>query len=43
MCLQYKSFENTVEKGEIARIEQLLLFHSVFYTFRELSGMFINL
>ena len=25
-CLQYKSFENTVEKGEIARNEQFLLF-----------------
>ena len=24
-CLQYKSFENTVEKGEIARDEQFLL------------------
>ena len=24
-CLQYKSFENTVEKGEIARSEQFLL------------------
>ena len=26
MCLQYKSFENTVEKGEIAHNEQFLLF-----------------
>ena len=26
MCLQYKSFENTVGKGEIARNEQFLLF-----------------
>ena len=25
-CLQYKSFENTVRKGEIARNEQFLLF-----------------
>ena len=25
-CLQYKSFENTVGKGEIARNEQFLLF-----------------
>ena len=24
-CLQYKSFENTVEKGEIARYKQFLL------------------
>ena len=26
MCLQYKSFENTVGKGEIARNEQFLFF-----------------
>ena len=26
-CLQYKSFENTVGKGEIACNKQLLLFH----------------
>ena len=32
-CLQYKSFENTVEKGEIARNKQFLLSHSVFYPF----------
>ena len=25
-CLQYKSFENTVGKGEIARYEQFLLY-----------------
>ena len=25
-CLQYQSFKNTVEKGEIARNEQFLLF-----------------
>ena len=31
MCPQYKSFENTVRKGEIARNEQFLLF-PVFYT-----------
>ena len=31
MCLQCKSFENSVEKGEIARNEQFLLF-SVFST-----------
>ena len=29
-CLQYKSFENTVGKGEIARNEQFLLFPTVF-------------
>ena len=26
MCLQYKSFENIVGKGEIAQNEQFLLF-----------------
>ena len=30
MCLQYKSFENTVGKGEIARNEQFLLFPQCF-------------
>ena len=30
MCLQYKSFENTVGKGEIARKEQFLLFPQCF-------------
>ena len=29
-CLQYKSFENTVGKGEIARNEQYLLFPQYF-------------
>ena len=29
-CLQYKSFENTVGKGEIAPNEQFLLFPTVF-------------
>ena len=31
-CLQYKSIENTVGKGEIARNERFLLFPSVFST-----------
>ena len=31
-CLQYKFFENTVGKGEIARNEQFLLFPTVFST-----------
>ena len=35
MCLQYKSFENTVGKGETARDEQLLLFSMVFSTLLE--------
>ena len=34
-CLQYKSFENTVGKGEIARHEQFLLFPQCFLTILE--------
>ena len=30
ICLQYKSFENTVGKGEIAHNEQFLLFPQCF-------------
>ena len=30
MCLQYKSLENNVGKGEIARYEQFLLFPQCF-------------
>ena len=42
-CLQYKSFENTVGKGEIARNEQFLLFPLCFlYPFKELSVIFIE-
>ena len=41
-CLQQKSFENTVGKGEIARKEQFLLSHSVFYPSGELSATFIK-
>ena len=42
MCLQYKSFENTVGKGEIACKEQFLLFLQCFffYLFGELSAFF---
>ena len=29
MCLQYKSFENTVGNGEIAQSEQFLLFSTL--------------
>ena len=36
------SFENTVGKGEIARNEQFLLSHSVFYLVIELSVVFIK-
>ena len=43
MCLRYKSFENIVEKGEIARNEQFLVSHSVFYPFEELSAFFIKI
>ena len=39
MCLQFKSFENTEEKGEIARNELFLL---VFYAFGKLSAIFIK-
>ena len=41
-CLQYKSFENTVRKGEIAHDEQFLLFLQCFYLFRELSTISIK-
>ena len=34
-CLQYKSFESTVGKGEIARNEQFLLFPQCFVPFRK--------
>ena len=33
MCLQYKSFENIVGKGEIAHIKQFLFFPQCFLTF----------
>ena len=33
MCLQHKSFGNTVGKGEIARKEQFLLFPQCFLPF----------
>ena len=32
MCVENKSFENAVVKGEIARNEQFLLFSAVFST-----------
>ena len=41
-CLQSKSFENTVGKGEIARDEQFLLSLGVFYLFGEDSAIFIE-
>ena len=42
-CLQYKSFEITMGKGEIARNEQFLLFSQCFYPFGDLSAFFIKL
>ena len=42
-CLQYKSFENTMGKGEIACNEQFLLFPSVFYPFGEFSSISLDL
>ena len=32
MCLQYKSFEDTAGKGEIARNKQFILFPQCFLT-----------
>ena len=44
-CLRYKSFENVVGKGEIARNEQFLLFPQCFQlfwrTFRHVHQNFI--
>ena len=42
MCLQYKSFENTVGKGEIAT-SNFSFSHKVFYFFEELSSTFTKL
>ena len=42
MYLQYKYFENTVGKGEIAYNEQFSSTHSVFYPFGKLSKIFIE-
>ena len=41
-CLQYKSIENTVGKGEIARNEQFLLVPQCFYPLEELTCIFIK-
>ena len=41
MCLKYKSFENTVVKGEIP-LSNFFFSHSVFYPFEELSAIFIK-
>ena len=42
MCLQYKTFENTAEKEEIARNEQFLLFPHCFLPHLEDSLPFIS-
>ena len=42
VCSSYKSFENNVVKGEIARNEQFLLFPQCFYPSGELSAIFIK-
>ena len=41
-AVDYKSFENTVGKEEIARNEQFLLSPSIFNTLGELFAIFIN-
>ena len=41
-CLQYKSFQNTVGKAEVAQYGQFLLSHSVFYPLRKLSAILIK-
>ena len=44
MCLQFKTFENNVGNGEIARNEQFLLFpQCFFYLYGELPALFIKL
>ena len=42
MYLQYKPFENTAGKGEIARHEQFLFFPVFSTPFDELSAIFIK-
>ena len=42
-CLYLTSFENIVEKGEIARNEQFLLFPKCFLPIWKTSAMFIEL
>ena len=42
-CLQYKSFENTVGKEEIARTSNFSFSPSVFYSFGDFSAVFIKL
>ena len=42
MCLQYKSFENSVGKGEIARNEQFLLFPECFLTIQRTFALYLS-
>ena len=42
MCMQYKSFENFLGKGEIARDEQYLIFPHCFLLFFENSVILIK-
>ena len=41
-CLQHKTFENTVGKGEIAHNEHFSFTHSVFYPLGDLSAIFVK-
>ena len=41
-CLDYKSFENTMEKGEILVKSNFSFSHTVFYPIVELSDIFIK-
>ena len=41
-CLQDKSFENTVGKRRNCTNTEFLIFHNVFYSFGELSAVFIK-
>ena len=43
MCLQYKPFENTVGKEEIAITSNFSFSHSVLYPFKEISAIFTTL
>ena len=42
MCLQYKSFENTVGKGEMLVVSNFSFSHSVFYSFGGLPAILIK-
>ena len=42
MCLQYKSFENTVGKEKLLLMRNFSFFHNVYYPFGELFAMYIK-